>query len=316
MRRKIIILWFFTLTVTAFSQRQTQYNINGDEAMKRFDYSEAMIWYGEGIVDCNRYSINQLTKIWLIDESLRPSMNYVMSKCLTCLSDRATEIKDTASINQLILYYTEGIGTLADENTVNFWRELLETITNVNERQLLQKEKGKNRVNVFIGYSANMLAPAGLTLGIAGKRIGGYVRYRTNLSFKDYTAVCDAEEVKGMDGYRWSENKKANSMIISGGLIFKPTQKFLISTGGGYWKRDLLYEFEKIDLNVTQLEGTFWAKNEEDSFSGLALDLDGTYRMGKRFYVSAGCSLMNYKYANGNMRIKYAYGNVGIGVFF
>jgi hypothetical protein len=288
--------------------------------MKRLDYSEAMIWYGEGVADCNRYSIHQLTKIWLIDESLRSSMNYVMSKCLACLNDRATEAKDTASINQLILYYTEGIGTFANENTANFWREQLETIISSyslnrerpvrDDKEPLQTDKGKNRIDVFIGYSANVLAPAGLTFGVVGKYVGGYVRYRTNLSFQKYTEICDGKgDIEGLGGYFWLENKKANATLVTGGLVFRPTRNFLISAGAGYWKRDLMYEFGTVNLTETKREEdkNFWAKNKDYSFEGLAIDLDGTFRIGKVFYISAGCSFMDFK---------YAYGNAGIGVFF
>jgi len=320
MKKKIYILCFLAFTVTALSQRQTLYNQKGDEAMSQFNYTDASIWYEEGVSNCNMYSISQLTEIWLADESMRLSMYSVMSRCLTCLKDRATETKDTVSIKKIILYYTEGIGAQVNDGIANFWREQLEVITNPVEQvigkegeQQLQTKKGKNRINVFIGYSMNMLAPVGFTVGVTGKYVGGYVRYRTNLSSQQYTEICDDKgNVAGLgEGSlylgKYLGNKKANTMMITGGLAFKPTQKFLVSIGAGYWKRDLMYEFEKINTTVTASEGNFWAKGEDFSHKGLAIDLDGTYRIGKIFYISAGCSFLNFK---------YAYGNAGIGIFF
>jgi hypothetical protein len=303
MKKIIYILWFSTLFVAVFSQSQTNYNIQGDKAMRLRNYADATIWYEEGVADCNIYSIDQLTKIWIEDESLRMPLRNVMNKCRVCLEGRAKETADTASINKLILYYTEGIGTQINERTADFWRDRLNAIN-----------KKKSRVNVFIGYAANMLAPAGLTIGVVGKSVGGYVRYRTNLSSQKSTKICDHEGIiEGLDGYFWlgdqKAHKKVNTMVITGGLVFRPTQKFLISAGAGYWKRDLMYEFGIVNLTETKREEdkNFWAKNEDDSFEGLAIDLDGTYRIGKVFYISAGCSFMDFK---------YAYGNAGIGVFF
>jgi hypothetical protein len=310
MKKIIYILWFSALSVTVFSQSQTLYNIKGDEAMRLRNYTDATIWYEEGVSICNVYSINQLTKIWLEVESMRMSMYSVMSRCLVCLEGQAKEIKDTASINNLILYYTKGIGTQINERTANFWRDQLDDIINPYEKiiNLLQTEKKKNKTNVFIGYTANVIAPAGLTVGVVGQSIGGYVRYQTNFSSQKYTEICDEKGIiEGFDGYFWLGNKKANTMLITGGLVFKPTRNFLISAGAGYWKRDLMYEFRKINLTVTKQEEDFWAKNENSSNEGLAIDLDGIYRIGKVFYVSAGCSFMNFE---------YAYGNAGIGVFF
>jgi hypothetical protein len=315
--KKIYTFWFLAFAITAFSQKYTQYNIKGDEAMNLHNYTDATIWYEEGVAGCNQYSIGQLTKIWLENETMRPSMYSVMSRCLNCLIDRVTEIKDTASINNLILYYTQGIGTQINENAASFWREQFDAIIHppymenvVEKEQPLQTKKKKNSLNIFIGYSVNLLAPAGLTLGITGKSVGGYVRYRTNLSSQKYTEICNEKGiVKGLDdGYRSLGSKeKVNTRMITGGLVFKPTQKFLISIGAGYWIYDLMKEFEKINLTLTEPEGNFWAKYEDPSYKGIAIDLDGTCRIGKIFYVSAGCSFLDFK---------YVYGNAGMGIFF
>lgn len=46
------------------AQQQTEYNRKGDEAMRRQDYRMATMWYEEGVIQCDSYSIDQLTTIW------------------------------------------------------------------------------------------------------------------------------------------------------------------------------------------------------------------------------------------------------------
>ena len=116
----ILFVLLYTTTYVA-AQRQTEYNRQGDEAMKRLDYSAAKVWYEEGISNCDPYSINQLTSIWLADESMRMSMRSVMSRCLDCLPNRATEFKDSTTMNKTILYYTAGIGPYKNQAKVEFW---------------------------------------------------------------------------------------------------------------------------------------------------------------------------------------------------
>ena len=35
------------------AQQRTEYNRKGDEAMKRLDYSDAKMWYEEGVSQCD-----------------------------------------------------------------------------------------------------------------------------------------------------------------------------------------------------------------------------------------------------------------------
>lgn len=84
------------------AQQRTEYNRKGDEAMKRLDYSDAKMWYEEGVSQCDAYSIDQLTTIWLSNERMRPSMRSLMNKCLNCLTVKATE-DDPDAISKLII---------------------------------------------------------------------------------------------------------------------------------------------------------------------------------------------------------------------
>jgi hypothetical protein len=310
----------FVLLLTACvvtAQRQTEYNRKGDEAMKILDYSSAKIWYEEGVVsNCDPYSISQLTKIWLAtEESMHLTMRSIMGKCLSCLDERATQYKDTTSIKMLIFYYTEGIGTYENETKAEMWTSQLDAIRNpysVQGGNSLKLPREKVKMQFFAGYSATWEAPFGLTVGGVGRTVGWYLRFRTNLSFQDYTATCDEKFniIEGLDGGLpdFSGNKKSNSWVGTGGLVIKAAPSFYISAGAGYCSREVLYQFEKIGITEANPEGTFWAKcNGDTSFSGLALDLDGTFRIGKVLYGSLGCSVLNFKYMSAN---------AGIGVFF
>lgn len=317
--KKINILFVLLLiTITGSAQRQTEYNRKGDDALRNLDYSSAKIWYEDGVVsNCDSYSISQLTSIWLAEESMHASMRSVMSKCLGCLEDRATRDRDTTSMNMLIKYYEEGIGTYRDEAKVEFWQAQLDTHRRPYPIQAgrngMKPPREKVKMKFFAGYSGSYYAPVGLTVGGVG-RIGWYLRFRTNMSFQDYTETCDKEGniIGGFSDARprllEDEPDKVNTWAATGGMMFRLTPIFYLSVGGGYCKREALYKFDKIGLVEAKPEGTFWAKcNDDTSFDGVALDVDGTFRIGKSFYGSLGCSMLHFKYVSAN---------AGIGVFF
>ncbi len=317
MKKTSILFVLLLLTLTGAAQRQTEYNRKGDDALRNLDYSSAKIWYEEGVVsNCDSYSISQLTSIWLAEESMHASMRSVMSKCLGCLEDRATRDRDTTSMRMLIKYYDEGIGIYRDEAKVEFWQTQLDTYRNPYQDQSARKIKQsreKVKMKFFAGYSGSYYAPFGFTVGGVG-RVGWYLRFRTNLSFQDYTATCDknGDIVDGSLGSSLPNplnNKKNNMLIATGGFMFRAAPSFYISVGGGYCKRESLYEYEKINSVAYESEGTFWAKSNDKSisFDGVALDLDGTFRIGKKIYGSIGCSLLNFENISAN---------AGVGVFF
>jgi hypothetical protein len=317
MKKFMIMFVLLLIAIYVAAQRQTEYNRQGDEAMKRLDYSAAKIWYEEGISNCDPYSINQLTSIWLADESMRMSMRNVMSRCLDCLTNRATEFKDSTSVNKLILFYTEGIGTYKNQAKVDFWKSQVELLRNASiangKKQKPPREKVK--MKYFAGYSASYYAPYGLTVGGVGRTIGWYLRFRTNLSFQDFSEICktDGTIVGDLPGslpkLSGEEPDKVNSLIATGGLMVKVAPSFFISVGAGYCSREAIYKIEKISIEDGRSEGFIWAKcnDKKSSFDGIALDLDGIFRMGKMLYGSLGCSLLNFENISAN---------AGIGVFF
>ncbi|MDR1813881.1 MAG: hypothetical protein LBR18_03420 [Tannerella sp.] len=306
-----IFLLFISLVASA--QVQTEYNRKGDEAMKRLDYSAAKIFYEEGVDNCNTYSINQLTTIWLADPSMRSTLRIVMGKSLSCLNDLATQNRDTASIKKLILFYKEGIGTSPNPAKEDFWQKQYDMLRNQftsSSSETPTKPREKTPFNIFIGYSGSFYAPVGLTIGGVGKTVGFYLRFRTNLSFQNYTERCSSDgKIIGLtnSAYQYTGRNRTNILMGSGGLVFRLAPSFLLSAGAGFWSSSLNYEFEKTGLVIAQPEGKIWAKCTDKSEEGVVVDLDGTFLFTKSFYGSIGCSALSFKYVSANAGIGFLF---------
>ena len=78
----ILILLVIVLPECLTAQQLTEYNRKGDDAMKRQDYSDARMWYEEGVVNCDSYSISQLTAIWMVNKKQRASMRSLIDQML------------------------------------------------------------------------------------------------------------------------------------------------------------------------------------------------------------------------------------------
>ena len=316
-RNCIILLLLFTVFVAAAQNQIDEYIKKGDEAMKNLEYSKAFMFYGEVFnLECNTHSIDRLITIWIAQDSLRASMDYVMRKCLTCLEEEA-KLNDTTSMNLLVTYYSEGIGAMKNEAMAEYWKERLDEVRTPNRDETrpinVRPPREKVKMQFFAGYAANYLAPVGLTVGGVGNSVGWYLRFRTNLSFQDYSEECDdAGNISGgLNGGRSLPErlpgKKTNALIGTGGIMVKVDQAFYLSAGIGYCSREVIYQFQSIGVTESYPEGDFWAKKTSTAISGVAFDLDGTFRIGKSFYGAVGVSSLNFK---------YVYANAGFGVFF
>lgn len=311
------IFWIFILFVVMvptclLAQRQTEYNRKGDEAMKLQDYSDARMWYEEGIIQCNSYSIIQLTNIWKVNKKMRLSMRSSMSKCLDCLIDKATIGNDSIAMSQLVFFYTEGIGTSINQERAGFWSNRLEELRRPIEVNYVSQKEKKPRepMKFFVGYAFSLEAPYRLTFGGVGERLGWYARFKTNMSFDKYTGECKGTDElisdPGNNSYQFTNKKKVNCLIASAGLVVKCTPWLYTSVGLGYGKRELLCEFDSWDKNNTSIKNTYWAKNTDNSHEGVVADLDFMVKLGS-IYVSAGCNTLNFKYVDLN---------AGLGLFF
>ena len=310
--RILIVCMMFPWAVWA--QQQTEYNRKGDDALKRKDYRDAKMWFEEGVSYCDAYSIDRLTEIWLANERMRPSMRSLMNKCLNCLNVRGTE-QDTTAMHQLILYYKKGIGTPTNDELAQYWTEKL---TEARKQAAYlsyaaeQEVNPKESMSFFVGYHYSIEAPYGLTVGGMGKHLGWYVRFKTNMAFDKHTAECsdrNGGEIIGISSdqsYYFTGNKKKNSFGITAGMVIKCTDRLYTSVGLGYGSRSLLYEYRLVDQQTAKEEDAAWAKHLDASRTGVAADWDAIVKFGK-FFISAGCSTINFKYVDLN---------AGAGVFF
>lgn len=313
MKRLWFIVYFIVFPICLFAQQRAEYNIKGDEAMKRQDYSDARMWYEEGVVQCDSYSIEQLTTIWLSNQQMRVSMRSLMNKCLNCLNVMANE-NDTTSMRRLITFYTEGIGTPKNDDLAAYWLEQLEQSRKPETLVPIPPSvpsKPKEPMKFFIGYNYSMEAPFGLTIGGIKSRIGWYVRFRTNLKFNDYVGECEGNgqligSVPGGPFIRFTNKQKNNNYAGVAGVIFKCTSWLYTSIGFGYGNRELLCEYKSIDAVDHTKETSYWCKHKDYSYNGLAGDLDFMVKLGS-VYVSAGCNTINFKYIDLN---------AGLGLFF
>lgn len=301
------------------AQEAGTYNKKGDDAMKRQDYSDAKMWYEEGVSQCDAYSIGKLTDIWLKKERMRPSMRSLMNKCLNCLNVMATE-NDTVAVGRLITYYTEGIGTPKSEELASYWRERLQKLRRAAQSLpdgLYNPEEGfRAQMEFFAGYAFSVESPYGITVGGIGRRFGWYIRFKTNMSFQNHLYECNNDGLltdftSATESYQadLSKKNKTNSFQATAGMLVKCRPWLYVSMGLGYGQRALLSPFvlhskeNYFDENARQ---ELWAKNLDASYTGIAAEADLLFRW-RAFFLSAGCNTINFKYIDLN---------AGVGMFF
>lgn len=317
--KKILFYMWFCLCVPfgMFAQQEAEYNKRGDEAMERKDYQDAKIWYEEGVSYCDAYSIDRLTEIWMENAHMRTSMRSLMNKCLNCLNVRGTE-QDTTAMRQLITYYELGIGTPVSKDLADYWKDKLMQMRRWAEytgemgEQAEENPVPHERMKFFAGYQYAIEAPYGLTIGGIGRRMGWFVRFRTNMAFDKHTAECNGQNGGELTGeladdiYSFTGAKKKKSFAFTGGLVIRCTGWLYTSIGMGYGERTVLYEYNTIDAVTADVRQQGWAKHLDASYKGVAADWDVMLKFGV-IYVSAGCNTVNFKYADLS---------AGLGVFF
>lgn len=302
MKRLCVLIVFAIFPICVVAQQITEYNRKGDEAVKRRDYRDARLFYSEGVANCDAYSIDQLTKIWVSNSEMRASMYNVMNRCLQCLQVEA-ERSDTTAISKLILYYTEGVGTQKNERLAAVWKKRLDNIKNP---IAVRTDKPKQKMDFFAGYAFSPLAPIGITVGGVAKHLGWYARFKTNASFQGFDEEFTGAKPDETTKYLYPVKKKANSLSVTAGLVAKCTPWLYASVGAGYANRNLLYLYsEKNDTGSEEI-GQIWYKKQDDSYSGFAAEIDFMVKF-KSIYVSAGCNTLSFDYIDLN---------AGIGVFF
>jgi len=323
MKRYIVFLLIILFPTCIKAQQYAEYNRKGDEAMNKKDYFDARFWYGEGVEYCDMYSIKQLTTIWLEKESMRSSMRNIMGRCFTCLEEKAAE-DDLTAINQLILFYREGIGTQKNEAMTAQWENRKYTLETPRIDPVYRPENVRTTprepMRFFVGYAFSTEMPFGLTIGGIQNKMGWYARVKSNFSFMDYDKEC--ELIKNADGTDKSnvidqepektyhvnraKNNKKNSIAGTAGFILKTNSWLNLSVGVGYGERTLLTPFLVRDNNTMIEEEQIWCKNRTYSYKGVMVEADAMIKY-KNLFFSVGCHTMSFDYIDMN---------AGIGLFF
>ena len=311
--KKTLLGLLLLLPIVAIAQ-QTENTIKGDEAFREEDYRTALMWYEVDLSVCNPYSIEKLTTIWLENESLRYHMRNMMSRCLNCLNELVAD-NDTTIINQLIIYYREGIGTQKNIGLANQWDEKLEEMRQANGRKTSKTNGGApQKLTYMIGYTYSTETPFGITFGITGRKFGGYGRFKTNrFSFQktdelsENDVAIDFEKRSPNDPYEWTNNE-INSYTATIGGIYRITNQLSVSAGVGYGSRKTARFYTPYDpVYSTPLPTNGrWTKATDFSYSGVVVEADCMFRF-NRFYVSAGIYTQSFKHVDLN---------AGIGVVF
>jgi hypothetical protein len=301
------------------AQAQTEYNRKGDEAFKIKDYRTALLWYEEGVSNCDRYSIDQLTSIYMAEPAMQISMRVVMGRCFTCLNNQAMSNRDTLAIKKLIDYYSVGIGVQKNEAAANNLKEQLDQLRTP-VTVVIPPPIPKDRMQFWVGYHASMIAPVGVQVGGMGKSIGWYVRFHSNLIFQDtqyngevirQSGEQNVLRIRQLDAentmYRVTGNVKESCLMGSVGIMYKALPAIHVSAGVGYWDRKYTREFIHVNDKGSDIPPSGWVKDDKSSINGITIDLDGTYIFSGKFYGTIGGSLLSFK---------YIYPTIGVGVIF
>ena len=149
------------------------------------------------------------------------------------LPDGQSYEDDPDAISKLIIYYSEGIGTPKSEELATYWKEYQEILLKPAEPAAQPIDSAavspKKRMEFFAGYSYSIESPYGITVGGMGQRFGWYVRFKTNMSFMNYTDECNNQgqiiKFSNSEGESYELNtgksSKTNSIAGTAGLIVK-----------------------------------------------------------------------------------------------
>lgn len=308
MKKYWIFLLLNLVVITVNGQQvKTEYNKKGDDAMAAANYSDAKMWYEEGVANCDLYSINQITEIWKIAPDMRLSLRSLITRCYDCLTTRSSE-NDTIAIRTLILYHKEGIGIPQNKTLASYWTQRLSYLSKDADLTGLY-DPGTNKVErtttYFMGLNYSIEAPIGLTFGWVGQEWGGYMRVKSNLSFLSTEVENNNQGFTPQieDIYEF-DKKKVNCHIGTVGVLRKWSDQISTSVGVGYGMRDLLWHYNIYANDIKNRDG--WSKNTEASYKGVVAELDLVWSFNKVF-VSTGINTMNFKYVDIN---------AGFGIYF
>lgn len=150
--------------------------------------------------------------------------------------------------------------------------------------------------SLFVSYSGNLIAPAGLSFGQVGKT-SWYISAKASPSRRTETTLdCDNEKVINYDGegyYTFDDIEIVSCYLLSAGLIFQSGRNFFIYTGAGYGSKSLIWHIKEFTYPNDQPAGDSYVKHIDYSYSGFEAEAGMILRFGK-VLVFCGATNLNF----------------------
>ena len=327
MNRPFVLLLFLLISISCvFSQSNTDYNSRGEQALLRGDYNEARTWFSEGLPSCNLNSIGQLTRIWEEQENMRRSLAMTMRRCFDCIKPLA-EQKNPDAMHLLSEYYKYGIGVETDSIQSEVWyKEYLASqspqieteddsiqtpdSTTLFSPKIPKKSILSDKFYSFASYTYSPTMPFGITIGGFSK-YGLYFSYKTSES-RNYDFECNNMEVIHTDLitdvkplYQFDREDWTAEMITGGILFPLQKEKFYLSLGGGYAKRNYFRSIVSEDI-IIEGRNSAWCYNTEASYQSAVVEVGGLFKW-KKLILTGGVNSTGFKDLDGY---------IGLGISF
>ncbi|MDR3137458.1 MAG: hypothetical protein LBT73_01055 [Tannerellaceae bacterium] len=321
----IIAATCFLLSASLSAQHRASYNADADEALIRGDYSDARMYFSEGLLKCDLYSIGGIIWIWIDNHSMRPSMQNLVDRCYQCLSDNPA---DTSVTTLLEIGYAAGIFVkpvkepsdirhpLPATTSLSIPPKPIDSVAKITKTTSIPKPL-KKRPLIMVAYSGSKDNPVGLSLGaFYPQQWGGYVRYKGNLNFSEPlfyirqfpdkpTQVNPVPEERTITIVADGVPKRLNSYRLTAGLLYQASHAILLSAGIGYGQRIQLYKYTLTDKQNGQ-HSTVWCTYPDYNHRGIAIETDIALRY-KHIFAGLGCSVVGFSYAEINFGVGFLF---------
>ena len=139
------------------------------------------------------------------------------------------------------------------------------------EKRLPSPKEKPTPLNLIIGYNFTPSAPYGITFGLLGKRWGGYLRLKSNMTFGKTTVDCNESGILNYTegAYYKFDRERISRFGITGGLIVKILPWLSASVGVGYGERELQCMPQPIAIQIIVLTTELWCENVTGSYKGI-----------------------------------------------
>lgn len=130
-------------------------------------------------------------------------------------------------------------------------------------------------------------------------RWGGYVRGKTDFSFKDAPYACKNSgefNYEDADSYYVLDKASRRSRLgLTAGALYRPLRFLYLYGGAGYGFRRLMWHAQTYDYMTDKPVNELWAVNTQCSAEGVEVEL-GTICRYKRLAVSAGINTIGFSF--------------------